>query len=72
MSQVKTKDLNDVEKTSVVINYIVAAFFLYFGGMGVLKGGLSFKGMTSCPDCLFQLLVAIAFALMASAQLFEV
>ena len=70
----KWDKLNDLEKASVVVNYTIAAILLYFGAMGLpklseVRNPVSF--LTHCPTCVFQLLVALGFVLMATSTLVE-
>lgn len=70
---VKWDQLDRVKKTSVVVNYVVAAIFLWFFVAQIRTGGMGFISVVSgrCPECVFHLLLALAFTMIATSELVE-
>lgn len=62
---------NGLEKTTIVVNYLVGITLMYYGLMRTSKGNIMMS-LGKCPECVFQLLVGLAFVLMATSNLVEV
>ena len=69
--KVKWESKTKLEKSTIFVNYLVAAVLIYFALIRILQGGVVFS-LTRCPTCVFQLLVGLAFALMATSDLLDV
>ena len=69
--RVKWVNKNGLEKATIVVNYLVGIILVYYGLMRASKGMIIMSSV-KCPECVFQLLVGLAFILMATSDLLDV